>query len=107
MPAVSRDSRPRLRYLGAILFSAVLAGYSGLALVFFAEGGTVYVNPDALPDLVVVSALRTLIAFGSLILSVSQISGARRERWRTLRALWALCFLLLLIEWTVAFGSSG
>jgi hypothetical protein len=95
------------RHVAATLLSVILLGHAAVSLVFFVAGGDVYINQEALPDLVVVSGLRTLIAFGSLILSVSQISGARRERWRTLRALWALCLVLILIEWVVSLGSSG
>ncbi len=106
MPAVSRDSRPRLRYLGAILFSAVLAGYAGLALVSFAGGGAAD-NPNAHAILIVDASVRTCIALGALILSTSQWRGARAARWDVLKGLWLLCVALMLIEWTLSYASSA
>jgi hypothetical protein len=96
------------RYLAASLFSVILVGRAGVSLVFFAKGGDAYTNPNAIPTFIVISALGTLVAFGSLILSVSLWwRTTRPERWRGLKLLWVLCAVLLLIEWTLALGSSG
>jgi hypothetical protein len=96
------------RYLAANLFSVILVGRAVVSLVFFAKGGDVDTNPNAIPTLIVISAAGTLIAFGSLTLSVSLWwRTTRPARWRGLKLLWVLCAVLLLIEWTVTLGSSG
>jgi hypothetical protein len=100
--------RGNKRYLAAVLLSVMLVGRAGVSLVFFARGGNTYTNPNAVHALIVVSALGTLVAFSLLILSASSWWHATRPaRWQALKILWALCAVLLLIEWTVALGSSG
>lgn len=100
--------RSKKRHLAAALLSAILVARAGVSLVFFATGGNEYSNPNAIPVLIAVSALGTLVALGALILSASSWGHATGPaRWRVLKILWALCAVLLVIEWTLALGSSG
>ena len=106
MSAMSRAMRQRLRHFAAILFSAVLVGYSALALVFFAGGGAAD-NPNAHAILIVDASVRTCIALGALVLSTSQWRGTQTARWAVLKGLWLLSLALMLIEWALAYASSA
>lgn len=100
--------RGNKRYLAASLVSFILVVRAAVSLVYFANGGDSYTNPKAIPTLIVVSALGTVAAIAALIFSSYPLWGAGATRsGRALKILWGLCAVLLLIEWTVALGSSG
>jgi uncharacterized membrane protein len=96
------------RRVAAVALSAVLLARAGASLIFLAAGGNRYTNQTARPTLVAISAVATLVALISVILSASSCRHARRSApWRALKGLWLLSLLLLLLEWTLGLASSG